>query len=151
MITKIGLCGIFILSTLYSVTSFSADESVSFRTYLTNEVINDQPGQSTVTEFGCTDRIYLVVEAAGLSEQKHELTVKWFNPVDDQQELTNYGFDAFSYTRVWAWLQLSGPPGAVLGQMFDPSFGMEEFIGEWHAKVLIDKSEISNLGFNVLC
>jgi len=77
--------------------------------------------------------------------------VKWINPDDEQQELTRYKFNATKWSRNWAWLQLNGPTGAVLGQVFDPSFGMEEFIGTWHAEISMDNEKIQNLEFHVLC
>ena len=133
-----------------SIAVNAADEP-QYRIFLTNKVEDKQPTQQASEVFDCTDRIYLVVEALGLSQTKHGLTVGWFNPLGDQQEKTDYDFEAQPFTRVWAWLQLSGPPGAVIGQVFDPSFGMEDFIGEWKAKVAIDRKSVETLTFNVLC
>ncbi len=142
---------IFVAGLLYSFSAHAA-EPVSYNIFTTNETVNSQPAHSNITEYNCSDRIYLVVEAIGLTEGLHKLVVKWINPVNEQQELTNFTFNANpSYTRIWAWLQLHGPTGAVLGQMFDPSFGMEDFIGGWHTEVYIDNKKIFDLPFNVIC
>ena len=104
-----------------------------------------------MTAFDCSDRIYTVVEAQGLALGKHELKVSWVDPAGIQKELTRYEFDAYPFTRIWAWLQLNPPTGAIIGQVFDPSFGMEEFIGQWTAKVSIDDKLVKQHEFEVLC
>ena len=136
-----------------SVSGAHSQNEPGYKIYLTNKVENDQPGMDDQSSwvFDCTDRIYLVVEALNLAQKEHKLTVKWLNPVGDQQEKTDYNFDAVPFTRIWAWLQLNGPPGAVIGQVFDPTFGMEEFIGEWIAHVAVDKKTIKKLKFVVVC
>ena len=126
-------------------------EEPKFNVYLTNEVEEGYPTQKQMTEFSCSDRIYIVIEALGLSSEDHQMTVSWRDPTDAQQELTNYTFKGQDYNRIWAWLQLSGPPGAVFGQIFDPSFGMEDFIGEWRAIVSLNRKKLAELPFNVLC
>ena len=147
-ILAIGL----LLGLSQTATSVAGDEP-NYKIYLTNKVEDNQPAMEdqAATTFDCTDRIYIVVEALGLSGKSHKLTVKWLNPVGDQQERTDYSFDTMSFVRVWAWLQLNGPPGAVIGQVFDPTFGMEEFIGEWSAHVAIDKKTVKKLKFIVVC
>ena len=136
---------------LFLGTVATAAEGPQYRIFLTNKVEYNQPTQEAMEKFDCTDRIYLVVEALGLAQKSHNLTVQWLNPVGDQQEKTDYEFNAQPFTRVWAWLQLSGPPGAVIGQVFDPSFGMEDFIGTWNAKVLINRRKVEEIDFTVLC
>jgi hypothetical protein len=138
---------------LLTASSLRAEDQPHYKVYLTKKVENDQPlmEDKAETTFDCTDRIYLVVEALGLTSESYKLTVKWLNPVNKQQEKTGYTFDAFPFTRIWAWLQLSGPPGAVIGQVFDPTFGMEEFIGDWNAVVSIDKKKIKSAKFTVVC
>ncbi len=126
-------------------------QTVGYDIYLTSKEVNNQPGEERQTEFDCTDRIFVVVIAAGLSLEKHELKVRWLDPTGEQKELTRYQFDGLSVTKIWAWLQLNGPTGAIIGQMFDPSFGMEEFIGDWHAEVYIDNKKVSLQPFRVLC
>ncbi len=143
----------FIAVALLATLPAKAAADVRYEIYLTNHVISTQPTSTAVTQFDCSDRIFVVVEATGLAQAEHELTVEWINPADERLELTNFDFHAHPSTpsRVWAWLQLHGPTGAVIGQIFDPSFGMEDFIGEWHARVLIDQEQIGAPVFNVLC
>jgi hypothetical protein len=151
------LCRLIVIATSLilsiSVSGVHSQDSPGYKIYLTNKVENDQPGMDDQSNpvFDCTDRIYLVVEALNLSQEKHKLSVKWLNPVGKQQEKTDYEFDAVPFTRIWAWLQLNGPPGAVIGQVFDPTFGMEEFIGEWSAHVAVDQKTVEKLNFVVVC
>ena len=144
-----------VIFSLFLVTVFNtvtlAEDKVKYNIYLTRQVEHQQPTRKATTEFNCTDRIYVVVEAQGLASKKHQLLVQWVNPVGEQQERTKYEFNAHPFTRIWAWLQLSGPPGAVIGQVFDPAFGMEDFIGKWHSKISINNEKIEDLEFNVLC
>ena len=128
-----------------------AEESPQIKTYVTRHVIDNEPSMEPDTVFDCSDRIYVVLEALRLPEQKTDLMVKWFNPTGEQQERTDFQFTAQAFTRVWAWLQLNGPPGAVIGQVFDPSFGMEDFIGQWEAQVFLDKEIVNKISFQVVC
>ena len=128
-----------------------AEDSPQFNVYLTRQVVDNEPAMESDTIFDCSDRIYLVLEALRLPQQKSELLVKWFNPTGDQQERTDFQFMTQPFTRVWAWLQLNGPAGAVIGQVFDPSFGMEDFIGDWEVQVFLDKEAIDTLAFQVVC
>ena len=143
------ICAMFLSISITQDTL--ASENINFKVYTTSKVIDGQPTPDVVTDFDCSDRIYLVLEAQGLEQKKHQLAVKWFNPVNEQQELTKYKFDGHPYSRVWAWLQLSGPPGAVIGQVFDPAFGMEDFIGKWQVQVLLNSKKLDQIEFNVLC
>ena len=56
-----------------------------------------------------------------------------------------------NYTRVWAWLRLSGPTGAAIARVFDPSIGMGGFIGRWKIEVRVDHELAATHHFNVLC
>lgn len=128
-----------------------ADQTVGYNIFLTNQENNNQPLDEPMTQFDCSDRIFLVVIVAGLKQENHELKVRWLGPAGDLRELTRYEFRALPVSKIWAWLQLHGPTGAIVGQMFDPSFGMEEFIGEWSAEVYIDGEQVSLQQFQVLC
>ncbi len=122
-----------------------------FKAYLTRHAVSQQPTKTASTEFDCSDRIYAIIEASGLSKEKHTLKVQWFDPQQKLRELTEIPFVGAPIKRLWAWLQLHGPTGAFLGQLIDPSFGMESFIGEWQAHIFIDDKEIKKLTFQVLC
>jgi len=142
---------ITLLVELYGATVAYSSGNEEYQLYLTNRIENNQPSSEKQDKFDCSDRIYLVLEARNLPLEKHELTVRWLDPEGDQQELTQYEFNGLSYTRVWAWLQLHGPTSAVIGKIFDQSFGMEDFIGQWVVIVLINKKKIGELEFNILC
>ena len=132
-------------------TGAFAEDAAQIKTYVTRQVVDNEPAMEPDTVFDCSDRIYVVVEALRLPEKKTDLMVRWFNPTGDQQERTDFQFMAQPFTRVWAWLQLNGPPGAVIGQVFDPSFGMEDFIGDWEAQVFLDNEIIDKISFQVVC
>ncbi len=136
---------------LLSGVSF-AEDTPTFNNYLTYKVANNQPYNDPQTVFDCTNRIYAVIEASGLPYQPTDLTIKWLNPLGDQEERTDYTFHPTSdFSRVWAWLQLGGPTGATFFQAFDPAFGMESFIGEWQAKILINNKKIETIKFQIVC
>lgn len=125
----------------------SGQDKVSYLVHLTSKFKDGQPDAEPMTRFDCSDRIYLLVTAVGLSKGKHELKALWIDPFGKQKEVTRYQFDGLPVTQVWAWLQLHGPTGTIIGQMFDPSFGMEEFIGEWKIEAFIDNEPISEKNF----
>lgn len=132
-----------------------ADTEPSFRSYLTGEGSQNRPRSEAQNDFECSDTIYIVVEVTDPVRQEpgeHLLIVDWFNPVSKLQEKTRIEFKSYGKgTRVWAWLRLSGSTGASIGQMFDPSFGMSEFIGKWRAEVRIDDEKLATHHFDVLC
>ena len=146
----VAIVCIAVLTTSWSGRAHSQNEP-GYNVFLTNKTENNQPQDEPINDFDCSDRIFVVVYAAGLSQESHELKVRWMNPVDEQKELTRYRFEGLPVTKIWAWLQLDGGAAAIVGQMFDPSFGMEEFIGEWRAEVSIDGKKISEQKFRVLC
>ena len=150
MITRRLALALFLSPYILGDTGFAHD-SPQFKTYVTRQVIDNEPSMEADTIFDCSDRIYVVLEALQLPIKKSDLMVRWFNPTGDQQERTDFQFMAQPFTRVWAWLQLNGPPGAVIGQVFDPSFGMEDFIGDWEAQVFLDKEIIDKISFQVVC
>ncbi len=132
-----------------------ADPEPSFRSYLTGEGSPNRPRGSAQNDFECSDTIYIVVEVTDPVRQKtseHLLIVDWFNPGPKLQEKTRIEFKSYGKgTRVWAWLRLSGSTGTSMGQMFDPSFGMSQFIGKWRAEVRIDGKKLDTHHFDVLC
>ena len=123
-----------------------------YTSYLTGDSFEDVPTTKRQNSFDCSQKVYLVVEMSGMEGDEHRLQVKWFDPRNKLEENTHYKFNYLGDgTRIWAWLRLSGPPGAAIGRVFDPSFGMGSFIGNWKADVLIDDEKISTLKFEVLC
>lgn len=125
--------------------------TVGYNIFLTNKAENNQPLDEPINEFDCSDRIFVVIFAAGLEKGSHDLKVRWLDPIGNPREVTRFPFEAVPVTKIWAWLQLDGGTAAMVGQMFDPSFGMEEFIGDWSADVYIDEEKVSEQKFRVLC
>jgi len=138
-----------------TIAPTQADTEPSFRSYLTGEGGKNRPRNKAQADFECSDTIYIVIEVTAPVRQtpsEHLLIVDWFNPADQIQEKTRVEFKSYGKgTRVWAWLRLSGSSGAAIGQMFDPAFGMDQFIGRWKAKVRIDDKNIDTHVFDVLC
>ena len=75
--------------------------------FLTNRMEDGRPAEERINRFDCSDRIYVVVVAAGLGEGEHELKVRWLDPTGEQKELTRFNFQGSRIANhVWAWLQL---------------------------------------------
>ena len=138
-------------STESQTTQGKAVQPPSYELYLTNKTDNNIPSREKLAAFDCSDRVYLVMEAFNLQPGNYRLEVLWFNPQGERQEVTRFNFNGAAYSRVWAWLQLHGSTGAAIGQIFDPSFGMEDFIGNWTANVSIDQTPIESVEFHVVC
>ena len=136
--------------------AWAAQDKPTFRAYLTTTQANSNRPRTIAQEhFECSDTIYVVIEVTAPDRQQasdHLLIVNWLNPADKLQEKTRVEFKSYGKgTRAWAWLRLSGSSGASIGQMFDPSFGMSEFIGKWRAEISIDKKKLKTIRFDVLC
>ena len=148
-------CGVGLLCLLLSFSMAFAETKPSFKSYLTTEAASNRPSSIPQQDFECSDTIYVVIEVTAPDRQEaseHLLVVDWFNPADRPEQKTRFDFKSYGKgTRVWAWLRLSGTTGASIGQMFDPSFGMEDFIGKWRAEVRIDNEKLATLPFDVLC
>ena len=150
--TQISL---LLLISLALLTTAFANAPPKYSTYITSGTDNNIPRDEASENFDCSDKIYVVVEVAspladGPSE--HLLIVKWFNPGNKLDEKTKYAFTSYGEgTRFWAWLRLSAGAGAAIGRIFDPAFGMGEFIGQWRAEIWIDDQKISSHPFHVLC
>lgn len=147
-----GLSLVLMICTPYGYTQQDSTQNQPiYTTYLTNQVKNNQPVKSDSSEFGCSDRIYGVLEITGLEKIQHDFSVHWFDPTDKQIEVTKFDFKGAYKNRLWSWLQLHAPTGAILGQMFDPSFGMEGFIGQWRVEFKINNETVAKTNFRVLC
>ncbi len=146
----------FIVLTLCVVQSSTAAKLTSEVTsYLTAKQIEGVPGYENQKDFTCSDQVYLVIETAAneaTTATDHQLSVIWHNPHGKVEQRTLYDFTHFrGGSRVWAWLRLSGPPSAAIARLFDPAFGMGEFIGTWSAEVKIDRKKVATHEFEVLC
>ena len=138
-----------------STPAAADDVYPTFEVYLTSEASNNRPGSKAQSQFECADKIYAVVtvtEPVHQAKSEHLLIVNWLNPGDRLEQKTRYPFHSYGKgTKVWAWLKLSGSTGSSIGQIFDPAFGMDKFIGQWRAEFIIDDKKITTLPFDVLC
>jgi len=118
--------------------------------------LSDQHGfplDEAKTNFDCLDKIYSVTELTGFEKGKHTVEFKWFEPNGSIQERTVYDFwvrDKPS-TKLWAWLELSRARGAGMLQWLNPAAGLEEFIGNWELRLLIDGKQYNSGNFEVSC
>ena len=148
---------LLLLGLLPGLLSYDATAEVkpTFAAYLTAEADNNRPAAKKINQFECADKIYAVIDVTAPDKQKtseHLLVVNWLNPGNRLEQKTRYTFKSYGKgTRVWAWLKLSGSTGSSIGQIFDPSYGMDEFIGEWRAEIVIDNKKLVTLPFDVLC
>ena len=137
-------------------TSVFAQQSLSSRTqiYTTNAQENNRPKPASYGEFDCSDKIYTVVTAQGLTPGKHQIEVRWVDANDEQRELTNFEFFSSknqASTTVWAWLLLHRARGAGMLKLINPAAGYEDSIGPWKVKVFIDGEFAGDGGFTVSC
>ncbi|MFT5259489.1 MAG: hypothetical protein ACI810_001234 [Gammaproteobacteria bacterium] len=133
----------------------AAKPPIDVKSYLTSKQVNGVPTYKEEIDFTCTDQVYLIIETGGSEStepSEHQLSVIWHNPSGKVEQRTLYDFTHYlGGSRVWAWLRLSSPPGAAVARLFDPAFGMGEFIGTWRAVVKIDRKEVAAHEFEVLC
>jgi len=130
----------------------AAAAALSPRIYFTATESNGVPDDVGSVDFSCSDKIYTVVEFQDLSRERHEIEVIWRDPNGKTREHTRYPFVAIHETqRVWAWLRLHRPTGANVLSVIDSAAGMQEFIGEWSVKVIVDDRLVGKDRFNVLC
>lgn len=143
------LLGILLIAALlWSGFAAALDTSVSFSSRKTGEV----PEKTGETEFTCSDTIYVLIEARGLTQGTHDVEIHWIDPVGERQELTRFGaYTSGDETLLWGWLRLHAPENSGLARAFDPSHGMRDFIGQWTVRIFIDGRQVSSSRFDVLC
>lgn len=129
-----------------------AQADANFSIILTAKTHDGVPSNEHNSEFGCGDRIYAVIKANGLAKSQHLLEAIWRDPQGKDREHTRYPFVVrYEQERIWVWLKLHRPPEAALVQFMNPSAGMDEFVGEWRVKVLVDGRLIDQKKFTVIC
>lgn len=125
---------------------------VTHKVYLTSKEKNGIPDTKPQTEFTCSDKIYAILEISGLSKTKHLLEAVWTDPSGKKRERTKVPlFISRDWARSWVWLSLHRPTGAAVVTVFDPAYGMEDFIGKWTISIFIDKKHLDKKQFSVLC
>ena len=140
------------LAAAIAVISPAAFSDANHNIYLTAAEVDEIPQAEPATEFSCSDKIYAVLELAGLSREKHKLDAVWRDPQGKDREHTKYEFQVHGEKeRIWVWLKLHRPAEAALVSFMNPSAGMDEFIGEWELTLAIDNYTIDKKTFSVLC
>ncbi len=120
--------------------------------YLTAQVDNGVPQGQPATSFDCTETVYGVLRLSGLEAAPHRLDVVWRDPTGKSREHTSHEFVASGAEQMlWVWLRMHRPTGAGFLRAFNPSVGMDDFIGEWSVKFAIDGRLVENKRFSVLC
>ncbi len=141
---------LFVVIALCAIGHARAD--AEFSVFLTAKALNGVPADAPASEFGCSDKIYAVISADGLAKTQHTLEAVWRDPHGKDREHTRYPFVVrFDHERIWVWLKLHRPPEAALTQFMNPSAGMDEFVGEWRIKILVDGQLIDQQTFKVVC
>lgn len=140
---------LFTWSVLMTATALAGPEHTI---YLTKEVKDGVPLNKPREEFSCSDKIYAVLELNGLAKGRYHLEAIWRGPRGKDQEHTEYPFTAVRQKeRVWVWLKLHRSPEAALVQFANPSAGMDEFIGKWKIRLLLNGKPVASKEFSVLC
>jgi len=112
----------------------------------------DVPGKEPQQIFDCSDKIFTVLELVDFPKGQHQISVRWFDPVDSAREHTQYAFNVREKnTRLWAWLSLSRATGAGMLQFINPSAGLDEFIGIWKVEVRVNNTLLDSQNFEVSC
>ncbi|WP_353414084.1 hypothetical protein [Arenicella sp. 4NH20-0111] len=145
--------GLSVSSGAHSENNFESKlpKSASLRFTLSDEL--GFPQDQSKDSFDCLDKIYAVTDVKGFKKGKHIIEFRWVDPSGDTRERTVYDFfvrDKPS-TKLWAWLELSRGQGAGVVQWLNPAAGLEEFIGKWELKLLIDDKEFKSDEFDVNC
>ena len=119
--------------------------------YLAAELTEGVPDEQARSSFNCTEPIYAVFESNELDRGKHQFKVLWIDPDGKERERVEYEFFARDQVRIWGWLKLHRGAGNTLLSVFDSAAGMEDMIGLWTAKFLLDDEPIAEQDFDVLC
>ena len=140
-----------VILTAGGITS-NAIAEITHKVYLTAKEKNGIPDTKPETEFTCSDKIYAILEISGLSKDKHQLEAVWTDPQGKKRERTKVPlYVSQDQARSWVWLRLHRPTGASVVTAFDPTYGMDDFIGEWTISIFIDKKRLTKKRFSVIC
>ena len=120
--------------------------------YTSIESNNAQPSSDQKQYFDCSDKIYAVLELTNFTKGRHALSLRWFDPAQEEREKVDYPFTVTQKeTRLWGWLNLIRPKGAGMIQWINPAAGLEEFIGPWTIEAYINNKKIASNTFSVDC
>ncbi|HEC11943.1 MAG TPA: hypothetical protein ENI80_01615 [Acidiferrobacteraceae bacterium] len=135
-------------------TSAQAVKGPRYSVYFTAEEINGTPQKKPTSSFGCSGKVYGVLEIRGLERGKHRVDIWWIDPSGKRRERTRFPFQVFQDDhRIWAWLRLIRPKDSVIDRVFmgNSASGMEAFIGKWTVKFRVDRKLVRKASFKVIC
>ncbi|MBL4674247.1 MAG: hypothetical protein JKX81_18450 [Arenicella sp.] len=144
----------FLSAFIISITPSSAAEQnkASSKVYFTLGDQHQFPLTEERSSFGCSDRIFTVVELSHMPKTKYDLAIVWIDPSNTERERTEYSFSVVAEeTRLWSWLSLSPSTGAAMIQWINPAAGLEEFVGPWTVEIRINGRRITSKNFEVIC
>jgi hypothetical protein len=138
---------------LVMTASIAAEQNPpSSKVYFTIGDRYEYPLTEERTSFGCSDKIFTVIELSNLPKSKYDLAIVWIDPSNTERERTEYPFNVVAdETRLWSWLRLAPAKGAAMIQWINPAAGLEEFVGPWTVEVRINNQKISTKNFDVIC
>ncbi|MFT6100569.1 MAG: hypothetical protein ACJAYF_003127 [Arenicella sp.] len=145
---------VFLSVFITSVTPSSAAEKnkASSKVYFALGDQHQFPLTEERSSFGCSDKIFTVVELSHLPKTKYDLAIVWIDPSNTERERTVYPFTVVAdETRLWSWLSLSPSAGAAMIQWINPAAGLEEFVGPWTVEIRINDRKITSKSFEVIC
>lgn len=124
----------------------------SYDVFTTSRTEHGRPLDEPETQFGCSDQVFAVMDASGVDPGRYQVEVVWRDPTGTEREHTTFEVQVRrERERVWAWLKLHAPRGSTVMQVFEPSYGMDEFIGTWEARFLLNGERVAAVSFEVLC
>lgn len=139
-------------NSVFEQASATEHQRVSAKIYFTLGDQYELPLKEEKQNFGCSDKIFTVIELKHLPKTEYDLAIVWKDPSNTERERTEYKFTvARDETRLWSWLSLSRATGAAMIQWVNPAAGLEEFIGPWTVEVRINNKKISTKHFDVIC
>lgn len=150
----IALSMVFLFLSTSFLNSVTAQEQqiASSNVYFTLGDQHEFPLKEERDVFGCSDKIFTVVELSHLPKTKYDLSIVWIDPANTERERTEYPFTvSLDETRLWSWLSLSPSEGAAMIQWINPAAGLEEFVGPWTVEIRINNKKITTKSFEVVC
>lgn len=122
------------------------------RFYFTAHSEEKIPSVEPMSAFDCSEMIYSVAHFGSLERGRYDFEVVWNDPTGKQREKTEFSFHTLGgEKRVWAWIKLHRPTGSSFFSFFDPTAGMEDFIGQWKILFRLNGKKVAQKSFTVDC
>lgn len=114
------------------------------------------PSESTGSETFGTEPVSdkeLETATAGATFERLDLVFRWIRPDGKVEQLVPVSLTGHAGERVLAhsWIKLKRSKEAALLAVADPSFGLEEFIGNWRLQLETGGERVAEVRFKVFC